>query len=289
MSTTTHTATDRERSLMLEFIERNVRIAPPDLDEGLGTVYERVVLDDYFRAIQRAYSLESVLESPADGVTGVPGLNSLEFARGGARVTLANPSATMLAKASAVWQERGFSNDLTILQGDPEHLPFPEASFDLVWNYCMFERFRDPRGLINEMARLSNHYVMILTQNRQNLGTPVHQIYHFAHRLHWDHGHLHQMSRGAIHRALSEGGLRVVESGTIDIPPWLDTWDMPLRGALKQGLGSIGLSWDWSLRPGQSSGESSGLIRLTRWIEHNLPAWFRESQAHHFYVLAAKE
>jgi len=288
MSAGLQTAKEVERELLLEFIERNVRIAPPDLDEGLGTVYERVVLDDYFRTIQRRYGIRSVLETPADGVTGVPGLNSVEFARNGADVTLANPSLLMLEKAAAVWQARGFSAKLTTVQAEPESLNPSLGAFDLVWNYCMFERFANPAGLLDEMSRFSRRYVMILTQNRKNFGTPIHIIYHQAHRLRWDHGQLNQMSMDAICQAMQAAGLQIRESGTVDIPPWLDTWDMPLRGVLKSSLSAVGLNWDWSLKPGQASSEPGALVRLTRWVEHNLPDWFKASQAHHFYVLAEK-
>ena len=75
--------TSKERDTVLRFIERNVRVAPRDLDEGIGTVYERVVIDDYFRDLQKRCNLKNILENPADGVTGVPGMNSLEFARNG--------------------------------------------------------------------------------------------------------------------------------------------------------------------------------------------------------------
>ena len=55
--------TSKERDSVLRFIERNVRVAPRDLDEGIGTVYERVVIDDYFRDLQKRCNLKTYLRT----------------------------------------------------------------------------------------------------------------------------------------------------------------------------------------------------------------------------------
>src|SRR3954468_5747717 len=72
-----------DRETLIRFVERNVTLAPRDMDEGIGTVYERVLIDEYLKRLQVTHSIQTVLESPADGVTGVPGVMSLEFARNG--------------------------------------------------------------------------------------------------------------------------------------------------------------------------------------------------------------
>lgn len=285
------TMTETENQLLMTFIERNVAVAPLDLDEGIGTVYERIVLDDYFRDIQRRYGLNAVLEHPADGVTGVPGLNSLEFARNGGSVCLSNPSSNMLQVARSVWEQRGLAGSLETRQTEIEDTGFPDESFDLVWNYCMFERFADPSGLIEEMKRVSRGYVMVLTQNEANWGTIVHKIHHRAHDLTWDHGQPSQMRLEAIRTAFRAAGLTLLEEGAIDVPPWLDTWDMPLRGAIKEFLGVFRGRWQWSIDQEQGKvrdGQPAPVLAFVRNLEHWLPEWFRRYQAHHFYVLARR-
>lgn len=281
---------ERERDSLMRFIERNVSVAPRDLDEGIGTVYERVVIDDYFRRLQADRGIRTVLESPADGVTGVPGINSLVFARNGGAVWLANPSQAMLDGARAVWERQGLIDRVRFARCEVSDTSFDDDSFDLVWNYCMFERFRDPGPLVAEMKRVSRRHVLIMTQNVRNFGTAFHKVYHTACGLEWDHGYGEQMTLGAIRRALVAQGLRVEEEGTVDIPPWLDTWDMPLRGTLKQLLARVGRRWEWSLDAQGGSGDrgASRAVRVVRCLEANLPGWFRRSQAHHLYVLARK-
>jgi hypothetical protein len=281
----------KERETMLRFIERNVCVAPRDLDEGIGTVYERVVIDDYFRQMQSRYGIRTVLENPADGVTGVPGINSLEFARNGGTVWLANPSQRMLDGARPVWEKQKLIDQARFTRCEVDDTPYEDNSFDLVWNYCMFERFSDPSALVAEMKRVSGQYVLLMTQNVYNFGTPFHKVYHAINdHQEWDHGYGRQMTLGAIRKALRDQGMQLVEEGTVDIPPWLDTWDMPLRGELKQMLSSIGRKWEWKMET-QGRAENGSLpwsVRLVRDIEANLPVWFRKFQAHHLYVLASK-
>jgi len=206
--------TSKERDTVLRFIERNVRVAPRDLDEGIGTVYERVVIDDYFRDLQKRCNLKNILENPADGVTGVPGMNSLEFARNGATVTLSNPSDKMLDGARAVWVNQGLVDQATFVKCPVDQLPFEDDTFDMVWNYCMFERFKDPSTLVAEMKRVSNRYVLIMTQNVYNWGTMFHKVYHNIGNLEWDHGYDEQMTFPAIRKALRGQGMHLLEEGT---------------------------------------------------------------------------
>jgi SAM-dependent methyltransferase len=283
-----------ERQLLKNFVARNTALAPLDLDEGIGTVYERRLIDAYLLRLMRQYGLQSILETPADGVTGVPGINSLEFARHGARVTLANPVPAMLEKAAQVWQRQGLHDLAEFHHAECDALPFPDDAFDLVWNFCMFERFDPPDIVLGEMARVARGYVMIMNQNYRNWGTPVHKLYHNLANLEWDHGYVPLMSQEAIVAAMERVGLKVLEVGTIDTPPWMDTWDMPLRGALKGVLGRLGMTWEWKsqqkpLAENKASGTGQEqMLKLFEWVEHNLPEWFARSQTHHYYVLGQK-
>ncbi len=293
-----------ERKLLHTFIARNTDVAPLDMDEGIGTVYERRMIDAYLRRLHHQYGIRTILETPADGVTGVPGINSLEFARLGDRVTLANPIQAMLDKAEQVWVRQGLRPFAEFRNAEPDQLPFDDNSFDLVWNFCMFERFNPPETVVGEMARVSRGYVMIMNQNYRNWGTPVHKLYHRLAELEWDHGYEPLMSLEAIEDTMRRLGLKVVDKGTIDSPPWMDTWDMPMRGALKSWLGRLGVRWEWRSRPkpeaaiepaaiepdapGANPSGESRMLRVFEWVEQNLPEWFARSQTHHFYVVGQK-
>lgn len=281
---------ETERDTLLRFIERNVNVAPRDLDEGIGTVYERMVIDNYFRKLQADRGINTILESPTDGVTGVPGINSLEFARNGGRIWLTNPSQKMLDSAKRVWEQQQMVDQVQFTRCEVDDTPFDDGTFDLVWNYCIFERFRDPAPLVREMKRVSREYVLIMTQNANNFGTFFHKVYHNLADLNWDHGASRQMTFGAIRRAILNQGLEIEEEGSIDIPPWMDTWDMPIRGVLKDLLAIFGKEWDWRIENSEEpvNGKTSWVMDFLCSIEASLPEWFRRFQAHHLYVLARK-
>jgi SAM-dependent methyltransferase len=209
-------------------------------------------------------------------------------------VTLANPVPAMLEKAAQVWQRQGLHDLAEFHHAECDALPFQDNAFDLVWNFCMFERFDPPDTVLGEMARVARGYVMIMNQNYRNWGTPVHKLYHNLANLEWDHGYVPLMSQEAIVAAMERVGLKVLEVGTIDTPPWMDTWDMPLRGALKGVLGRLGMTWEWKsqqkpLAENKASGTGQEqMLKLFEWVEHNLPEWFARSQTHHYYVLGQK-
>jgi hypothetical protein len=56
-------------------IDNNWKQYFEDFDEGLGTTYERFILHRYFEKIQSTCSIESVLEVPSFGMTGISGIN----------------------------------------------------------------------------------------------------------------------------------------------------------------------------------------------------------------------
>jgi hypothetical protein len=86
-------------------------------------------------------------------------------------------------------------------------------------------------------------------------------------------------------------GLECVESGPIDTPPWVDTWDMPMRGYLKRLLTLFGRKWEWET-PGQAdaakSDGDSRFVAFLAWVEAQLPRPTAFWQTHHWYVLGAK-
>ena len=106
-----------------------------DYNEGLGLVYERLVLNDFLLALRRQYAIETVLEAPLFGMAGVSGINSVALARAGARVTLVDDNAERLAGVERIWGELQLPARL-MHHADWRRLPFDDGSFDLAWNWA---------------------------------------------------------------------------------------------------------------------------------------------------------
>src|SRR5260370_8191134 len=103
-----------------------------DYNEGLGVVYERIVLNAYLLGLKQKYGVETVLEAPLYGMAGVSGINSVPLARAGCRVTLMDSIPARLAGGQRIWGELGLGAQATFVgAADFNRLPFEHRPFDL--------------------------------------------------------------------------------------------------------------------------------------------------------------
>jgi len=134
-------------------------------NEGLGVVYERLVLNDYLQRLMQRYPFECVLEVPIYGMAGVTGISSVPLAQGGCQVTLVDTDAQRLKGVEAVWRELGLPRKSVHLP-NLTPLPFPDGSFELAWNWAALWYLDDVPTLLRELARVSRSLVFMTTPNR---------------------------------------------------------------------------------------------------------------------------
>jgi len=237
-------------------------------DTGLGTTYERIALARLLEALASRYSIESVLEGPTDGITGIRGLNSIPLAQAGASVELVLRDPDELELARRVWKRLGLGDRLSTRVAQGERLstrvaegdrPDGDDRYDLVWNFNSIPQVERPGSLIAEMCRLSRDLVLVFTSNTWNYGFPLHRLHHRAAKEEWSHGNISMMNTRKISTLLSENGFRVVERLLADVPWWPDI-DSPIE--------EVAATFIPFLR-----GLSSGSKRLERytWTADDLP------------------
>ena len=89
-----------------------------------------------------------------DVATGTAGV-AIELARrSGCRVTGIDQSHDMLAHGRRNVEAAGLSDRITLLQGEAERLPFPDASFDAVTFTYLLRYVADPAATLREIARV---------------------------------------------------------------------------------------------------------------------------------------
>jgi len=196
------------------------------LREGKGTAYERYALDRFLESLIERLEPARALEMPANGVMGIPGIKSLILAARGVDVTLAVPLEAVRVEVEELWRAIGLK--ATIQTESYTSSSFPPRTFDLVWNFCVYEHVPSTEALLREMVRVSRRYVLVLTQNKYNPGIPLHRLFHRLRREPWDHGELSHVAPHVVVRAMRAAGARIVETGGLDLPPWPDI-NMQLR------------------------------------------------------------
>jgi SAM-dependent methyltransferase len=112
-------------------------------------------------ALPKLDRVESVLPLANRSVLDVgcgPGLFTHHLAARAQRVVGTDLSPLMLARA------QGFET----VQANAEDLPFPDASFDIVFEANLLHHVPHPAAVIREMARVAKEAVVIIEPNRNN-------------------------------------------------------------------------------------------------------------------------
>ncbi len=266
----------------------------PDFNEGIGTVYERFMLNRFFDRLLQKYTINSVLEYPIYGMTGLTGLNSFYLAQRGCQITLADFQKEHLEKAKLLWNYLN-KNCQFHLHKDANRLPFKSGSFDLVWNFAALWWVKKPDKLIKDMVRLSNNLIIIFIPNRMQPGYLLRKWLidrDFFRRI-----NINWIKPGQIRSFFRQLGLKPAEEGALDMPPWPDT-AMPLT----ELIGKLGIAgsksrsalekhWHWdiiSYYRGTNPHLFEKINKYTFLEKMPLPLFIKLLWAHHRYFLFVK-
>ncbi len=263
-----------------------------DYNEGLGLVYERLVLNDYLDRLVSRHTLRTVLEAPIFGMAGVSGINSVRFAQRGCAVTLVDDNPARLAGIERIWGELNLRATF-VCHSDFVHLPFPDKSFDLAWEWAGLWYLPDAAGLLKELARVSRTLVFVAMPNRVQVGYLMRKYL-----LERDFVNYCDESWADINRikgTLREASVQFAEEGVLDVPPWPDTV-MPAALVLKRlGIKSktldaqfTGTGWNWSTMDyylGRRPELKAAIDRYTFLERAPIPWQVKAIWAHHRYVL----
>jgi hypothetical protein len=266
-----------------------------DYNEGLGLVYERFVLNDFLLYLKGHYGFYTVLEAPLFGMAGVSGINSVALARVRCPVTLADDIPERIAGIQRVWSELSLPADFTLVE-DWSRLPYPDRSFDFVWNWAALWRLANPAALLRELVRCASHLIFVAVPNPVQVGYQVRK--HMVEPEFVKEVDEHWTDIGMIRRQLQMLGVEILDQGVLDVPPWPDTV-MPANELLRRlGIRSrklegrfTGEGWRWSTMDYYLGRQPDLYNRVMKnaWLEH-LPLPWRAKQvwAHHRWLLGRR-
>jgi len=268
-----------------------------DYNEGLGLVYERLILNDFLEGLMRQHQIQTVLEAPLYGMAGASGINSVRFAQLGAHVTVVDVNEERLVEVKRLWDELGLLDRAEFIYvSDPSTLPFANRSFDFVWNWAALWYLPNAILTLRDMARVSKKLVFTAMPNRMQMGYLLRKYLLEKEFFDW----IEDESWANINKprkVLERTGMKLIDQGVLDVPPWPDTV-MPAREVLQRlgfGRGAQarfeGEAWQWSTMA-YYTGEQPELkpqMDSYAFLEHAPIPWqLKVIWAHHRYILLEK-
>jgi hypothetical protein len=190
-------------------------------------------------------------------------------------------------KSKRVWRE--FRFDVAYHEcADLTRTGLEPARHDLVWNFMALAQHDAKAALLAEMTRLSRHYVMFVAVNRFNPGFFSHRTVHRVLRVPWTHGDVAFMSPFRVRRFFADHGLRVVQSGVVDTPPYPDSLGIRDMKLHRKNVDLNKIDWDSRTFQWMRSGSYPLKLRFFYLFERlPLPWPLKLAYAHLFWVLGA--
>jgi SAM-dependent methyltransferase len=139
------------------------------------------------------------------------------------RVVAVDLTPEMLAQGQREAEQAGLTN-LVFEQGVAEHLPYPDAAFDLVVSRFSLHHFADARGPLQEMVRVCRPggRVAVIDLVSPN-DPPVAATYNALERLR-DPSHTRALTADELQGLMRQAGLDVVHSVRRDVEVHPERW-----------------------------------------------------------------
>jgi SAM-dependent methyltransferase len=188
-------------------------------NEGLGSSYERVILNNLLLSLKVEYDITEVIEVPIFGFTGITGLNSLDLYSHGCNVTLIDQNPERVDKVRQIFEF--MHQEVQVLTVNSySTLPFKEKNFDMAWNFSALWFVEDLNLFLSELSRITRKIILLCVPNQSGLG-------YLWQKTHTDipEGicfHEEYINPILIKQIMNRIGWRFVREAYIDCPPWPD-------------------------------------------------------------------
>jgi len=190
-----------------------------DHDEGLGSSYERVVLNLKLLSLCQQHKVESILEAPTFGFTGISGINSIYPAQKGITVNLIDHDKSRLDYIKRTWKELDLDVNL-LYSSEYNNLPLTDKSIDLSWNFSALWFVQDLKKFFEELSRITKKVIVICVPNRAGIGYLI-QKYLGKKDMKKFLTEEYIFPKNIIEN-MKDLGWQLIEKDFIDNPPWPD-------------------------------------------------------------------
>jgi len=189
-----------------------------NMDEGLGTTYERVILHRYFELIKNQFQVESILETPSFGMTGVSNINSLWRAQQGIMPIVLDNDPERVRKSQLVWDDIPLKADIQSIN-DFHNLPLDDASVDASWNFAALWFVKDLDRFFDELNRVTRKVIFICVPNNYGIGYQLRKKFNDTDLPGF---YMQNILPKSILSKAQNQNWKLWQKGYLDIPPWPD-------------------------------------------------------------------
>jgi ubiquinone/menaquinone biosynthesis C-methylase UbiE len=140
-----------------------------DHNEGLGSSYERIILNYLLDRIISNYGIKTVLEAPSFGFTGITGLNSMKLIKDGCDVTLIDHDSERIELMKNMIISLNESCQI-IKVSSYSKLLIEDKSIDMSWNFSALWFVEDLMPFLSELTRITNKVILICVPNQSGFG-----------------------------------------------------------------------------------------------------------------------
>jgi hypothetical protein len=235
--------------------------------EGIGSLYERVVLREFLHKLVEEKRIASVLEYDCRVTKGYDNIPLMAHA----------DTTVAVASPPEVEQTWPFASRPQIV-GMEEN-----GSYDLVWSFAVAQV--EPES-VERMRSRSARWVLVFVPNALNWGSPFHRMLHVLTRTPCHHAehrqHFALGMAGGVSRLLASAGVTPERWGYID-KPWLPDIGFSKR-ELRKLLGRGAPEAGSSPSPEQLAASVQSLFNFESW---RMPRALQALVAHHLYVLGS--
>jgi len=258
-------------------------------NEGLGSSYERVILNQHLTRICQEHDVKTVLEAPIFGFTGISGINSMNMAQEGKEITLTDDNSERLVMIEKLWKECKLPVNLKYSENFTS-LPVNDYEFDMSWNFSALWFVKDIESFLAELDRVSKKIILIIVPNRTGPGFLMQKI--MSKKTYKEVVNTDSIKYSCFSRIMSNLGWKLAEERLIDCPPWPDIGMKKEHFLKKLYLGFL-LDKDADETKGTSimsfyrGRDENFTQRMLKYngLERKLPEILKRFWAHHHYYL----
>lgn len=262
-----------------------------NIDEGLGSSYERIVINHKLAELCKKYEVTKLLESPSFGFTGISGINSFSAAKAGIELTITDHNRERLNLIEEFWLKYKMPISTKMVE-KYEELPFEKNQFEMSWNFSAMWFTDNLYKSLSELCRVTTKAIFISVPNRTGLGYLSQKILE-KEELSKYLNEENIIPKNIISQ-MDKLGWKLIETDYIDCPWWPDI-GMPKAKFLK----IFGLGWLLKNREHQPISimdhytekdmEFTKKMMKHYWFEKNIPNFIKKIWSHHKYYLFEKK